>query len=214
MSSTCAFGMIARRARAAEPATSSSVPTAISTGAPIAATSSRAQRLARAADAGGERPRSDSGLLGERAEGAALRIGDIGERRRLQRIGDARRAGPRRRPGGCRARRARRSARARGCLQRQKRGDARAHRVAHDVGALEPQMVDQRAHVLGHRGGVIVGRIVELASTRRGRDCRARSRGGRRAVSVATQPGWTQFTSLVDAKPCTRTIGSPSPSSR
>src|SRR5215468_6399231 len=34
------------------------------------------------------------------------------------------------------------------------------------------------------------------------------------AVSVATQPGKTQFTSAVEAKPCTRTIGSPSPSSR
>ena len=31
------------------------------------------------------------------------------------------------------------------------------------------------------------------------------------AVSVAIQPGWTQFTSAVEAKPCTRTIGSPSP---
>jgi len=33
-------------------------------------------------------------------------------------------------------------------------------------------------------------------------------------VSVATQPGCTQLTSLVEAKPCTRTSGSPSPSSR
>src|SRR5580700_4694353 len=33
-------------------------------------------------------------------------------------------------------------------------------------------------------------------------------------VSVVTQPGATQFTSLLDAKPCTSTIGSPSPSSR
>src|SRR5271155_3935453 len=33
-------------------------------------------------------------------------------------------------------------------------------------------------------------------------------------VSVDTQPGWTQFTSLLEAKPCTSTIGSPTPSSR
>ncbi len=30
-------------------------------------------------------------------------------------------------------------------------------------------------------------------------------------VSVVTQPGGTQFTSLLEAKPCTSTIGSPSP---
>ena len=33
-------------------------------------------------------------------------------------------------------------------------------------------------------------------------------------VNVVTQPGFTQFTSLVEAKPWTSTIGSPSPSSR
>ena len=30
-------------------------------------------------------------------------------------------------------------------------------------------------------------------------------------VSVPTQPGWTQFTCALEAKPCTSTIGSPSP---
>ena len=106
-------------------------------------------------------------------------------------------------------------AHARRMRERQERRDARAHRIAHDVGARGCR--DDRAAratSLGHDGGVIVGRIVELGRLRRGRGCRARSRGGRRASSVATQPGWTQFTSLVEAKPCTSTIGSPSPSSR
>ncbi len=47
------------------------------------------QHLARAADAGGQRPAVGFGLVGEGAEHAALRIGDVGERRRLQRLGDA-----------------------------------------------------------------------------------------------------------------------------
>ena len=99
-------------------------------------------------------------------------------------------------------------------LQRQECGDPRAHRIAHDVGAADAEMIHQRPHVLGHLVGVIVGRIVELARTGRGRGCRARSPGGPRRLSVETQPGLTQFTSLVEAKPCTSTIGSPSPSSR
>ena len=77
-----------------------------------APTCSRRQRLARAADAGGERPQVGFGLLGEGAEHAAGRIGDVGERRRLQRLGDARRQTRRRRPDGCRARRGSPSARA------------------------------------------------------------------------------------------------------
>ena len=58
--------------------------------------------------------------------------------------------------------------------ERQERGDAGAHRIAHDVGARDIQMIEQRAHVLRHDGAVIGGRIVELGSMRRARDCRAR----------------------------------------
>ena len=39
----------------------------------------------------------------------------------------------------------------------------RAHGIAHDVGALEAEMLDQAADVLGHDRGVIGGGIVELA---------------------------------------------------
>ena len=83
-----------------------------------------------------------------------------------------------------------------GMLEREERGDARAHRIAHDVGAVDAEMIEQRAHVVGHCGRCDSRPDRRAWSTGRARDCRARSRGGRRALSVATQPGWTQFTSL------------------
>ena len=88
MSSAVAFG-ISAASSSAEPAIGSLVPTATSAGIWIDAACSRGQHLARAADAGGERPAVGLGLVGEGAEHAALRIGDVGERRRLQRVGDA-----------------------------------------------------------------------------------------------------------------------------
>ena len=98
-------------------------------------------------------------------------------------------------------------------LEREERGDARAHRIAHDVGALDAEMIEQRAHVLRHAVGVIVGRIVEL-----GRLAVAAIVERDHAAAGARQrrdpAGLTQFTSLVEAKPWTSTIGSPSPSSR
>ena len=71
------------------------------------------------------------------------------------------------------------------------------------------EMIEQRAHVVGHHGRCDSRPDRRACSIGHGRDCRARSRGGRRASSVANQPGCTQFTSLVEAKPCTSTIGSP-----
>ena len=66
------------------------------------------------------------------------------------------------------------AARARRMRERQERRDARAHRIAHDVGARDVEMIEQRADVLGHDGAVIGGGVVELGRKRRGRDCRAR----------------------------------------
>ena len=86
--SALAFGMSAASS-SAEPAIGSLVPTAISVGVWIDADLLARQHLPRAADAGGERPAVGFGLVGEGAEHAALRIGDVGERRRLQRLGDA-----------------------------------------------------------------------------------------------------------------------------
>ena len=53
-------------------------------------------------------------------------------------------------------------AHARGMREREEGGDARAHRIAHDIGARDAEMIEQRAHVLRHVARVIGGRIVEL----------------------------------------------------
>ncbi len=71
----------------------------------IEATSSSVKRLARAADAGGERLEVALRLLGEGAEHALHRIGQFVERGRLHGVRDARAAGRPRARGGCRARR-------------------------------------------------------------------------------------------------------------
>ena len=42
-------------------------------------------------------------------------------------------------------------------------GDPRAHRIAHDVGALDGEMIEQRAHIVRHQRHRIVGGIVQLA---------------------------------------------------
>ena len=50
------------------------------------------------------------------------------------------------------------------CRMRQgeKRGDARAHRVADDVRALEPEVVEQAARVLRHDRRAVVLEVVQL----------------------------------------------------
>jgi hypothetical protein len=45
----------------------------------------------------------------------------------------------------------------------EKRRDAGAHRITHNVGALDLEMIEQRAHIVCHNSAVIAGRIVELA---------------------------------------------------
>ncbi len=120
------------------------------------------QGLARAADAGRERREVGFGLLGKEAERAPRGIANIRERGRLERIGDAlgqpdavdqtdaepAQDGP---------------AQARGVRRCEEPGDARAHGITHHVGAAEIEMIDERAHVIGHASAVIGGRIVELA---------------------------------------------------
>src|SRR5215471_7929477 len=132
----------------AEPATTSLVPTATSTGARIAATSARLE--------------VGFGLLGKGAERASHGIADIRERGRLERLRDALRQantidemkaqaaehGP---------------AQAGGIREREKRRDARPHGVTHHVGTDEIEMIEQGAYVLGHAGAMIGRRIIELA---------------------------------------------------
>ena len=50
-----------------------------------------------------------------------------------------------------------------GWLRQREGGDARAHRIAHDVGALDAEMIEQRAHIVRHQRHRIVGGIVQLA---------------------------------------------------
>ena len=104
ISSAFAPGMSAASS-CAEPATGSLVPTATRTGKRIAASCSRAQRLPRAADTGGERLEVGFGLLGEAAEHAAGRIGHIRQARALPGRRRCSPASRRPRRDGCRARR-------------------------------------------------------------------------------------------------------------
>ena len=51
-------------------------------------------------------------------------------------------------------------------------GDARAHRIAHDKGLRDAEMIEEAARILGHDRCRIGFRIIELAALRHGRDCR------------------------------------------
>ena len=97
--------------------------------------------------------------------------------------------------------------------ERQQRRHPRAQRIAHDVGARDVEMIHQRAHIAGHGGDVIGGRVVEFAGIAMAAIVE-RDDAAAAPFSSDTQVGYTQFTFLFDAKPCTSTIGSPSPSSR
>ena len=119
------------------------------------------ERLARAAQAGGERAQIGFGLLGEQAERLAHRIGHVGDRGRFERARDVV-VQPRHfdqlDADAAEDQRAHALRMARG----EHRRDARAERIAHHVGAFEAEMRDQRRDVAGHQVGVIVGRIVQL----------------------------------------------------
>ena len=47
--------------------------------------------------------------------------------------------------------------------ERKESRDPRAHRIAHDIGAREPKMIEQSSHILRHDGAVIGGGLVNLA---------------------------------------------------
>ena len=145
----------------AEPATSSLVPTATSTGARISRDLLARQGLARAADAGRERLEVGLGLLGK-----GRNVRPIGSRTSASEGASSASAmlsgsptpSTRRMPSPPSTARRSRA----GCAEREERGDARAHGVAHHVGAAELEMIDERAHVIGHACAVIGGGIVEL----------------------------------------------------
>ena len=142
----------ARRAPAAEPATSSLVPTATSTGMrarPTSACSVWREPRMQAASA----RRSPWSARRRRGRPAPARIGHVCERRRLERVGDRLRQPDAIDQVDAEAAEDRARARAPGAPAPEG-GDARAHRIAHHVGALDAEMIEQRAHVVGHDGAV------------------------------------------------------------
>ena len=160
MTSASAIGIIAANF-AASPATTSRAPTATSVCWAMRATAAAVRVLARAAGAGGERGAVAFRLVGEGAEHALRRVGEIGERGRLHRLGNA--------DGQARAMHQPvaettedQRAHEFGPAERQERGDARAHRIAHHVGALDPEAPEEIGRVAGHQVGAIVARGVEL----------------------------------------------------
>jgi hypothetical protein len=47
-------------------------------------------------------------------------------------------------------------------LDCQERGDPRSHRITHHIGALDSQMIEQPACVLGHGRRLVARRIIKL----------------------------------------------------
>ena len=100
-----------------------------------------------------------------------------------------------------------------GVLHCQEGRNACAHRIAHDVGALDFQMIEQCADIIGHGRAVIRGWVVKFA--RRAMPAIVeRNSASPGAVEGADPPGLRPLISFVDANPWTSMIGSPSPSSR
>ena len=119
------------------------------------------QALPRSADAGGERGKVGTSFLGEFAINAGLGVGYVGRRRGLQRFGDI--LGKTGAFDQANAKPAQnRRAHPFGIGQRQKRRNTRAHRVAEDIGPAEPEMIEQRAHILSHDRGVVGGGVIEF----------------------------------------------------
>ena len=67
--------------------------------------------------------------------------------------------------------------------EREEARDPRPHRIAHHVGALDPQMLKQIGRVLGHQFGAIVGGRVELLALPMAAVSKATTRRPARAAS-------------------------------
>src|SRR5882724_6158937 len=159
MSSTCAPGIILPKA-AAEPAISSDVPTAISTGTVIAAASSlvisrreprrhaaSARRSERVWSAKARNVRPTGSVTSSSDDASSATDAFTGAAALDQTHPDA---AENRRPEPLRL------------ALRQPGRHPPAERIAHDVGALDVQMIHQRADIAGHRTDVILLGIVEL----------------------------------------------------
>ncbi len=160
MSSAAPFRSSAASA-CASPATVSCVPMAISVGARYLADFGRRQRLPRAADTGGERLEVALVLVGEGAEHALHRVAQRLQRRRLHRVGDAERQ-----PDALDQMMAEAAqdqpAHPRRMLPREEGGDPGAHGIAHHVGAVDGEMVEQIGRVRRHPVRRVSLRVVQL----------------------------------------------------
>ena len=137
-------------------------------------------------------------------------IGQFVERGRLHGVRDAQRQAD---PVTRLDRRARRGAASdpRRVDEREMRRDPRAHRIAHDVGARDAEMVEKPARIPGHdrrNCSPPGGRAFRFGH---GRDCRARSPGSRRGSASSPTGYSTQLTAWFEAKPWMSRIGSRAP---
>ena len=101
------------------------------------------------------------GLLGESAKHVSGRIGDVGKRRRLKRVGDAIRQ-PNTLDQANAETAKHNGTYAIGIRQGQESGDAGPHRIAHDIGAGQREMIEQSPHVVRHDRAVIGCRVIQF----------------------------------------------------
>ena len=198
---------------APEPAITSLLPTAMSVGTSMVASSFRRDLFARTPHAGGERLQIASGLLGEGPE-APRRV--VGARPRCAGASSALAIGPlptmprtMLMPSPPRIRLRTRF----GWASAKKGGDARAHRIAHHIGPRDAEMIEQPPPVLCHRRRAIRVGIVEFLALSMPPIVKAITRRPA-ATSVRIQPGSIQLATTLEAKPWMSRMGSPSPSSR
>ena len=182
--STARASGISAASLSAGPAMSSLLPTAISTGMRICATCSRVSVWREPRMQAASARRSDFVCSAKARNMRPVRIGNVGERRRLQcKRNVFRQAGAVHELVAEPAENGRARTRS-GCVERKKGGVARAHRITHHVGAIDRQVIEQRAHVLGHDARSDSRPDHRACRIARARDCRARSRAGRRRVSA------------------------------
>src|SRR5262249_8965562 len=123
-----------------------------------------AERLARAAHAGGERRQIRLGLLGEGTKQVSGRVGHVGNRRRLQPLGDRLRQADALYETNAKSAQYRR-AYAIGMRQGKERRDTCAHRITDDVRTRQRKMIKERPNVLRHDRAVIGSGIIKFAGS-------------------------------------------------
>ena len=110
----------------------------------------------------------------------------------------------------------------------QNRSETQLRQAQEKADALQADAERKHAEIMGtinQQRTVLEGRLEQLRTFEREYRTRLKTylesqleelgqRGSAAPVDSSGEAGYTQFTFLFDAKPCTRTMGSPSPSSR